>query len=66
MRARGPLAEPEPPHLPEKAREIEITPEMIEAGYDAWLEFPLEYQPPTELKAALRLVFLRMWAARPL
>ena len=47
-----------------KEDEIEITPEMIEAGYDAWLEFPLQEQDPEILKLALRSIYRRMWAAQ--
>jgi len=47
--------------------EIEVTPEMVEAGYDAlWDEYDLlqEDVRPEQLKEALKVMFRAMWLAR--
>lgn len=44
--------------------EVEVTPEMIEAGLDEFYSHGLNEQSPADLGPALRRVFQRMLEAR--
>ena len=49
---------------PEKRAEVEITPEMIEAGLECLWGFPVTEPTEGEMREAVKAVFIAMLAAR--